>query len=208
MGKYTEVVKRLKPLPVSDLPYQEKVEKVKAELTETTTHTPESLAQLYRQTRDGLNSRPTLDEIYEHLDARPSLQDERAALIELFGKEGLEELLYDCNLKIEAVTQLIIKSEDDDEPGWGLYGAKPNAVKLQDGYTLRVDEEPSCKVEDKDKFQKWCIKEGLLGSLQLWPSTMEAITRDRLVRGLPEPDGVTAFRRRKIVPRRAGSGDE
>lgn len=210
MGKYDKVVVNLKDLPVQDTTYQDKVEKVKQELTADTSYTPESLARMYREAREGLDPNAGLESIIEHLDGRQSTAEERTALIQLLGKDGLEALLYECNLKIEAVTQLLIKSEDDSEPGWGMYGAKANAVRLSDGTSISVQEEPSCKVENKDEFRKWCIREGLENSLQLWPSTMEAITRDRLVRGLPEPDGVTAYRRRKIVLRnpRKGSGDD
>lgn len=210
MGKYDKVVEHLKPLPVQDQTYQDKVEKVKDELTADTTYTPESLVKLYREMREGMNPDAGLEEIIAHLDGRDSIAEERTALIDLLGKDGLEALLYECNLKIEAVTQLIFKSEDDGEPGWGAYGAKANAVRLQDGTSVSVQEEPRCKVEDKEKFRQWCIQNGLENALQLWPSTMESLTRERLLKGQPEPDGVTAYRGRKLVLRnpRKSKGDD
>lgn len=210
MGIYEKVLPTLDPLPVADLGRQEKIDKIKASLNEEA-QSSVSLAYLYRTLRQGLHPRPTLDEIVGTLQPLETEDERRLALIELFGKDGLKALLYDCEMRIAALEQLLAESEEQEQPGWGAYGAKPNALRLEDGTTIRVQEEPACKVENPDAFRMWCIANGYENSLRLWPSTTEAITRERLKRGEKEPDGVHAYRWKKVVltpPRGVNGGSD
>ena len=185
MGKYDRVLSNLPTLPPEDDSYQAKVNEAKSTLRAAETHTPESLARAYQAMRLGTGPMPK--------------QEQRDQLVSLLGKEGLEDLLYDANLKLEALEQLLIESHDGDETGWGQYGAKPNAVRLSSGATIRVQVEPTGKVLDKEKFRQWCLANGLEQKLQLWPSTMKSIAKERLLAGATMPDGVEVYTMSKIV---------
>lgn len=103
------------------------------------------------------------------------------------------------NELLEAYAQLLCESCEAGEPGWGTHGAKENAIRLPNGGVIRIDKEPMGKVVDKEQFRLWCIENGLERSLQLWPSTMNTITKERLLAGAPAPDGVDVHFWEKVV---------
>ena len=117
-------------------------------------------------------------------------------------KEDLADQLSIIQMRLTAVEQMLIKAYEDDDPGFGLYGAGPNTVKMPNGASVAIQIEPVGKVEDKESFRLWCIANGLENSLQLWPSTMVAITKERLLKGEAAPDGVRAYAKPKIVWRK------
>lgn len=114
-------------------------------------------------------------------------------------KSAINDELYDLNVRIAALDQMLVESHDSETPGWGTHGASENTIRLASGHSLSVQYEPTAQVEDKDRFRQWCIDNGLANSLQLWPSTTAAITKERLLAGQPEPDGVKAYVKAKIV---------
>ena len=114
-------------------------------------------------------------------------------------KEDLKDQLEIIQEQLTAIEQLVVESHDRDETGWGLYGAGDNTIKLPDGASLSVQLEPTGKVEDKEAFRQWCIANGLETALQLWPSTMNSIVKERLLNGEKEPDGVKAYLQTKLV---------
>lgn len=113
-------------------------------------------------------------------------------------KEDLQRDLYLINLKIAAYEQLLDDSQLRQAAGWGDYGAKDNMIKLPSGATIRVSKEPYGKVVDKETFRLWCIANGYERQLQLWPATMNALVKERLLAGEAEPDGCEAFSMTKI----------
>jgi hypothetical protein len=207
-SKYAKVIDSLEPLPVEDPSAQEKIDKLKTELTAGVTHTPESLARAYALARLGEDDRPVLHDVQTKMDHLALVQHDdevlllRQAIIDLFGKEGLTALLAEAQKRVTAYEQLLADSHDKDETGWGQYGASDNTVKLQSGQSVSVQHEPTAKVEDPEKFRLWCIANGYENALRLWPSTTNAITKERLVAGKPEPDGVKAYVYTKIVLRK------
>jgi hypothetical protein len=114
-------------------------------------------------------------------------------------KDDLDAEASVLNLRLEAYTQLLVASQDADADGWGRYGVAGNALRLASGDTIRVQREPYGQVRDKEAFRLWCVANGYERQLQLWPSTMNAIVKERLVAGDPEPDGVEAYARAKVV---------
>lgn len=54
-------------------------------------------------------------------------------------------------------------------------------------------------LSNKDRFREWCIENGLGHKLQLWPTTMASITKERLLAGDTEPDGVKATNKPKLT---------
>ena len=105
-------------------------------------------------------------------------------------KEETEAQLKEDNLMLEAARDLFCEAMDDDNTtSLGLTGIG----------TIRVQREPYAQVRDKAVFRKWCVRNGLEESLVLpWQST-NSITKERLLSGKPEPDGVEAFQKDKVI---------
>lgn len=108
-------------------------------------------------------------------------------------KDELSEQLSELQVRVDAVAQLLAEAYENEGVA---------SLKLGDGSSVSVQLEPSAKVEDKEAFRLWCIANGLERSLQLWPSTTNALVKERLLEGAPEPDGVTAVMITKLVLRR------
>lgn len=197
MGIYDKVSKRLPPAPLDDPVYQAKLDAFKNAISENTTHTPESLAILYRQARVGDIEFNGVDAVEEIATAMDQEQLENL-IVDLFGKEGLKRLLYRANIRVEALTQMLINSHDGDEPGWGNYGAKPNTIRYADGFSVSIHEDPYVKVEDREAFRKWCLENGFESQMTLHPQTAAGVIKAHLRDGRPEPDGCKAFRHREI----------
>jgi hypothetical protein len=117
-------------------------------------------------------------------------------------KDDLNDQLSIVQMRLTAVEQLLFEAYENDEPGFGLYGAGPNTIKMRDGASVAVQMEPMGKVEDKEAFRLWCIANGYENALQLWPSTMNSLTKDRLLKGESAPEGVKAYAKPKIVWRK------
>ena len=155
-GKYDAIVKTLKHADSADPPYQERVNVIKEELKDLSTT---NLAAAYIELRKG-NGVPLGDlmkDLVGSLGRWPTQQEMQTVVIDCYGKEGIEALLAACNLHIEAATQLLVASQDRGDEEWGKYGVKPNALRLENGDTIRVHSEPYGQVKDKEAFRLWCI---------------------------------------------------
>lgn len=105
-------------------------------------------------------------------------------------KEAHEALLKEVNLRYEAVCQLL-------EEAFEVEGT--TSMGLVDGPTIRVQYEPHAKVVDRDANRLWAIKSGYERSLMLPWQSLNKLTKDQLILGNEEPDGVVAFAKWKIV---------
>ena len=186
-GKYEHIVDKYPDLPVEDPSHQEKVDAFKLKVLAAEVHNPESLGLAYAKLRDGIGN--------------PIDDDFRETLLELLGDEGIAALKKECDLRLEAYEQMLYVSYNADEPGWGMYGAGDNTVRLPGGGSVSVQREPTGKVKNKEDFRQWCIKDGLETQLQLWPSTMNAIVKRKALAGEEPPDGVEIYTVRKVVYR-------
>lgn len=117
-------------------------------------------------------------------------------------KDALAAELSTVQERVTALEQMLVESLDADEPGWGNYGGTPTTIKMVNGSSVRVDYEPVGKVEDKEAFRLWCLDNGLERALQLWPSTMNSLVKERALAGDAPPAGVGMFVRAKIVFRK------
>jgi hypothetical protein len=190
-SKYAKVIEGLPNLPPEDPSYQEEINKIKAEIVAAEVHTPESLAKNYSLFRFGTSGGLQF--------LGQEFVDE---MVKLLGKEGLEDLRKEAQKKVTAYEQLLDESYDSDDPGWGQYGAQPNTLKLQSGASVSIQKEPTGKVVNKDSFRLWCISNGLENSLQLWPTTMNSLVKERVLDGQPTPDGIEVYVKSKIVWRK------
>ncbi len=190
-SKYAGVVGNLSALPPEDPAAQARIDEIKQEIRAEATHTPETLARAYMLARMG-----------EGPDFGPAeAKTVLAPIVARLGRDGLKDLLSEVNKRVTAYEQLIVDSHDSDEAGWGTHGAAPNAIRLPSGSTVSVQLEPTGKVEDKEAFRLWCVANGYEKSLQLWPSTMNAMVKKMLLDGEKEPDGVKAYILPKVVLR-------
>jgi hypothetical protein len=73
------------------------------------------------------------------------------------------------------------------------------SLGLEDGGSVRVQYEPHAKVVDKRANRLWAIENNLENSLTLPWQTVNALTKDALVKGEEPPDGVEAESRPKVV---------
>jgi hypothetical protein len=176
VGKYDSVIRDLPKLPPADGTYQDRVDAFKATI-ENRDATALGRAYAHLRTGSGRTLGPT----------------ETEQLVSDLGKDGLEALLSIVNLRIAAHEQLLVASQSEAAEGWGKFGVKSNALRLSTGDTVRVEHEPYGKVMDKEQFRLWCIANGYERSLQLWPSTMNAMVKERLLKGEEPPDGCEAF---------------
>ena len=121
-------------------------------------------------------------------------------------KDELNAIISEVNTRIEAFEQLLAESQEIQSAGWGDYGVKDNALRLPTGETIRVQPEPYGQVKDKEAFRLWCLANGYERQMHLWPTTRNAIVKERLLKGEPEPDGCETFSKNKIVL--VGNGSE
>lgn len=139
-----------------------------------------TLAELYIRTRRG------------NPDARELSQEERDDLIDRLGKEGIAELLSECQKRMSAVEQLLVDQYQNEGT---------SSLTLDSGHKVAVQLEPYAQVQDREKFREWCVQEGLENLMVLPWATTNSLTKDRLVNGLSEPPGVTVYAKSKIVLR-------
>jgi len=181
-SKYAAILPKLPKLPPEDASRQQNLDEFKKLIP---TKEPEFLARAYITLRNGIGPKLTSEEF--------------GALIVRLGKDGLSELLAECNFQIEAYEQMLAASQQAKAAGWGKYGVSENSFRMADGATIRVQSEPYGKVMDKELFRQWCIDNGYETQLQLWPSRMNAMVKERLLAGENVPDGTEAFSYDKIV---------
>jgi len=103
-------------------------------------------------------------------------------------KERLEKEEADVNVYLTAISELMA----DQFEAEGV-----EAIRTRD-FRVSVYLEPYASVQDRDTFREWCLKEGLERSLQLPWQTLNSLTKQRLLDGRPEPDGVTVYAKPKI----------
>jgi hypothetical protein len=72
-------------------------------------------------------------------------------------------------------------------------------MKLDDGASVRVQYEPHATVVDREANRKWAIANGLENLLSLPWQTVNALTKESLLKGEPEPDGISVTSYPKIV---------
>lgn len=94
----------------------------------------------------------------------------------------------EISLRLEAHTQLMLdafKSNDQSSAKIGEYG-------------VSTYEEPYAQVEDKEALRLWCLANGYENRMALAWGTVNTITKERLLEGEAEPDGVTIYAKPKI----------
>ncbi len=105
-------------------------------------------------------------------------------------KDAVEEVLKEIQLRLDATSQLLVDSYEVEGT---------SSMKLVDGPTVRVQYEPHAQVINSELLRQWAITQGLERDLQLPWQTTNKITKEMLLNGENEPDGVVAWSKAKIV---------
>lgn len=99
-------------------------------------------------------------------------------------KDQLEKELEEVELQLNTFEQML-------EAQYEAEGV--SMMRLSDGDGLTSYPEPYAVVEDRTKFRKWAVQNGLEDSLVLPWQTTNKLLKDALESGQPEPDGIKAF---------------
>lgn len=192
-SKYADVIGSLAPAPPEDAGYQGKVDQYKLDVKSNSVDASAEIAKVRLLEQMLIESSSSIGGTH----VPQSLV--RAYIMVRKEHEEAKALLSMLQLRLTAFEQMVAESQDTEEAGWGEYGATPNTLKLVDGTSVRVDTEPQGKVVDKEAFRLWCLANGLEKSLQMWPSTMNAMAKEMLLNGQAPPTGVEVFLRKKLV---------
>lgn len=107
-----------------------------------------------------------------------------------FEEDAYDEIMKEFDLRKQAISQLL-------EAAYEVEGT--TSVGLLSGFSVRVQYEPHAKVINKIENRLWAIKSGLENDLVIPWQTLNKLTKDELLLGNPEPDGIVAHAKWKIV---------
>lgn len=194
-GKYDHLLPHLPKLPPSDLEYQQKVEDEK-----------KRLRQCSACDGSGIEGGKYV------ADAKPCVQcdglgrrtmnGQRLADLYVIARADVEtvaDAMFRANLQMEAVSQMLIASQEAGDTDWGAFGASDKSLKMTNGDNIRTQPEIYPVPKDKNAFREWCFANGLRSKMELPPKPMTDLAKLRLLNGEPEPTGLTVYVRTKIV---------
>jgi len=117
-------------------------------------------------------------------------------------KDEVEDTLSSINVRIEAIASLLITAYEQE----GV-----SSLKIAEtGQSVSVQSEPIAAFEGttpeeraaaKERFRLWCITNGFERQMALHPQTTQALVKQMLLDGQPEPDGIKAYALDKLVLR-------
>jgi len=93
-------------------------------------------------------------------------------------KDRLEDIMSVINLRLEAITQLLVEAYESEDL---------QTIKLGDGASVSVQLEPYVGVVNKEAFRQWCLAQHLEREMHLHPSTATALMKERLLSGESMP---------------------
>ena len=107
-------------------------------------------------------------------------------------KDELEVKLSVVQTQIDALTLLFTQRMEEEDV---------TSLTFTDGVVLGVSVEPYPTVNDPTLFYKWIKETGQEELLTLHPSTLAALTKQRLLEGESIPPGVEVWMKDKLRPR-------
>jgi hypothetical protein len=122
-------------------------------------------------------------------------------------KQKIELQLKDIDLALEAFFQMLVESSRSDDPAWGAYGVPKNTIRLASGEKIAVQPEPKAVLEDPEANRHWAMENGYERLLRINWSTLNAMVKERLLKGDKEPPGVGVYVYYKPVFTKAGEID-
>ncbi len=170
-GKYDAVLHKLSKIGSTEEPaHQEKVERIKIEMR-----------QAFNE-----SEQPEVAAAKRYRELRFAQAEAKAALSAV-------------NVELDAVTQLLVESQEMGASAWGQYGASPLSMRLVTGDALRVAPEPYTVVEDRDAIRDYFISSGLIRLLTPPWQTINSHNKERLLNGEPELPGTKLYIKTGIV---------
>lgn len=109
-------------------------------------------------------------------------------------KEDIQETLKRADLLLTAISQLLAEAYETH---------KLSQLDLTTEGKISVYPEPYLKVLDEEEFRQWGLVNGLEKSFKMPWQKANAIGKERLVAGEPEPDGTEARFRDRITWKRS-----
>jgi len=186
-GKYAKIVKTLPKFKGKDAQSQR----------------IEALALAISQEPDFLRHASALAATYTKLRAMRTILDYVESSLELRTKAiemlALDQFENESTLAIKLGEGVVLFEEAVADLIDEIMSVKQLDVQLNLTPTVYYQSEPFAVVEDKDLFREWCIVNGLAEKLQLWPTTTQAIVKERLLAGDTLPDGVSATNKPKLT---------
>ena len=108
-------------------------------------------------------------------------------------RDQIKDHLSSVTVRLIAYEQLITDAFD---------AAGVTSVKLDTGDTVSTQIKPYARVSDKSAFRAWCVANGYESALALPWQTTNQLVADRLIEGLPEPDGIDTYKQTTVILRR------
>ena len=128
------------------------------------------------------------------IDQGLSESDLAKQIVEVRGeKASAKKIIDEINMRLTAYEQILTDKFEQ---------AGITQVRLETGETISTQIKPYARVADKLSFRTWCVENGYEESLALPWQTTNSIVADRLIEGLPEPDGIETYKQTTVVMRK------
>lgn len=189
-GKYDHLLHKFKKLPPADLKQQEKINHRKVTLRDC------PRCDGGRQSPIGVTCGTCEGTGQWQLTAS------RLSDLYVIARADLETILLAAsaaNIELEALTQLLIESQENKAPEWGAFGASDRSLKMTNGDTIRVQSELYGTIKSKAAFRAWCYNNELTVHMELPEKKTQDLVKARAINAQLEPDGIEIFTRAKIV---------
>lgn len=136
-----------------------------------------------------------VEEVKRRIRDTPEFKSHASYLARLYSakrleKEAVEEVLYDANLELTALEQLLSDQYENEDT---------TSIRLDDGPSVAVRLEPYAQVVDRAAYYNWCVEQGLQSQMQLPWATTNSMAKEALVNGEPLPPGVSIYAKTKVV---------
>ena len=200
-SKYSGVIDQLPKLPTVAPERRDIVEAVKSQILAAKSETVSliSAAGDVRATLKDMSSsmKSIVDSEIQAVAGRHWASEYARVYAELrYIRDQIKEWESNVNLLLDAYTTLMLEQFEVE----GI-----SSLKMDNGQPVATWLEPYAQVVDREALRLWCLKQGLERSMHIHPSTLTSLTKQMLLRGDPEPDGVRVYAKPKI---RLGSGDD
>jgi hypothetical protein len=189
-SKYADLVKTLpKWTGGSDLAFEEKVRQAQKVILSPTEAPPriEFQTRLARVQED-------LDFINKFLLSQTKGVRQAAVLLSAYlDVKAVKEALNKQESTVNALEEAYMRITAEQFTVESI-----DSLRLTDG-GYRLQTEPYAQVKDAEAFRLWCIADGLERSMSLGWQRTNMLTKNRLMKALPEPDGVVAYAKNKLI---------
>ena len=111
-------------------------------------------------------------------------------------KDAAKDALSEINVRLVAVEQILIDAFET---------VGVTSIRLESGESISTQIKPWARIDNKQAFRDWCLKNGYRDSLTLPWQTTNALVADRLSEGLPEPDGISTYKQTAVILRKGRS---